>query len=688
MTAGESAAREAERQGALAQAHRQAAEVAARKANSYAIAAVTEKQTAALLSCLESQGFYLLEDRRWPGSRHAQVDLIVIGPSGVFIVDTKAWSHVQIADRRLYRDQADVTDEVSTLVDLAEHTIAVLAEVGLPAGEVRIVLAMAGYDRLDQIIDGDIRVLGQKQLLSAIRQYGQRLSKEQVDLVVNRAESLFEPVAPPAPITPLVPEPVLTMPAQPTLFTVEEISKALLEPVLAKPIEAWMSFLHPQQARLVRRSFPGPSRVRGPAGTGKTVVGLHRAAYLARTRPGKILVATYVSTLPKVLRELMRRLAPEVVERVDFTGIHAFARRILDERGVEYRLQPKAADEAFAEAWRRVGVASTLPATQPMNYWHEEIDYVLKGRGVTTFDQYADLTRTGRRFALSLARRQEVWALYKAYDEELRARGVHDYADLILLAEQALRIAPMTEPYTAVLVDEAQDLSCAMIRLLHSLVGDAPDGLTLIGDGQQSIYPGGYTLAEAGVSVSGRGVVLDINYRNTAQIVAFAQRLVASDEYADIEGTLQRGDTPSAIPRSGPTPDHVWCDSWAQMNRATVARVIEVTRHDGTSYGDVAVLCATHAAANSVAAALRGAYVPVQPLEDYIGTPADAVKVGTIKRAKGLEFKHVLLSHVPHHMTTPAPPVDRDLERWVLGQRELFVAMTRARDDLWVGILS
>lgn len=686
MTAGESAAREAERQGALAQAHRHAAEAAARKANSYAIAALTEKQTAALLSSLEPQGFHLLEDRRWPGSRHAQVDLIVIGPSGVFIVDTKAWSHVQIADRHIYRDQADVTEEVSSLVDLAEQTIAVLAEVGLPAGEVRVVLAMAGYN-LDQMIDGDIRVLGQKQLVSAIRQYGNRLSQEQVNVVVARAESLFEPVGPPAPISALVSEPVLSMPAQPSMFTAEEISTALLEPVLAKPIEAWMSFLHPRQAKLVRRSFPGPSRVRGPAGTGKTVVGLHRAAYLARTRTGKILVATYVSTLPKVLRELMRRLAPEVVERVEFTGIHAFARRILDERGVECRLHPEAADEAFKEAWRRVGGVSTLAATQSIKYWREEIDYVLKGRGVTTFDQYADLTRTGRRFALSPTRRQEVWALYKAYDEELRARGVHDYSDLILLAEQALRISPLTEPYTAVLVDEAQDLSCAMIRLLHSLVGDAPDGLTLIGDGQQSIYPGGYTLAEAGVSVSGRGVILDINYRNTAQIVAFAQRLVASDEYADIEGTVQRGDVPSAIPRSGPTPDLAWCDTRAQMNRATVARILRMTRSERGSYGDVAVLCSTHAAANSVAAALRDAHVPVQLLEDYVGTPTAAVKVGTIKRAKGLEFKHVLLSHVPQDMTTTAPPVDMDLERWTLSQRELFVAMTRARDDLWVGIL-
>ncbi len=114
------------------------------------------------------------------------------------------------------------------------------------------------------------------------------------------------------------------------------------------------------------------------------------------------------------------------------------------------------------------------------------------------------------------------------------------------------------------IVDEAQDLSAAMVRMLHSLVGDAPDGLTLIGDGQQSIYPGGYTLAEAGVSLAGRGVVLDVNYRNTAQILAFASRMVDGDEFADIEGEIEKGNRPVLVPRSGPQPVIERCASRAR----------------------------------------------------------------------------------------------------------------------------
>jgi superfamily I DNA/RNA helicase len=187
-------------------------------------------------------------------------------------------------------------------------------------------------------------------------------------------------------------------------------------------------------------------------------------------------------------------------------------------RGVTVRLHPQQADEVFGAVWEQLPTSSPLKTSSAeAGYWREEIDYVLKGRGITRWEAYAVLDRTGRRRRMSLDQRRAMWDLYAAYNAELRYRGVHDYADVVLLAEAELRRRPLEEPYAAVIVDEAQDLSCAMIRMLHALVGDAPDGLTLIGDGQQSIYPGGYTLAEAGISLAGRGVVMDVNYRNTAR---------------------------------------------------------------------------------------------------------------------------------------------------------------------------
>jgi superfamily I DNA/RNA helicase len=464
----------------------------------------------------------------------------------------------------------------------------------------------------------------------------------------------------------------------------------LLEGILADPVEEWMSFLHPDQARLVRRSFNGPARIRGAAGTGKTVVGLHRAAYLARTRPGKVLVTTFVRTLPDVMRQLVERLAPDVADRIEFTGVHAFARRLLRDRGLLVNLDSKQASAAFSAAW------SSQPRSSPLrtsnaesSYWKEEIEYVIKGRGITRWEAYADLDRTGRRRRVSIDQRRAVWSLYLAYSTELRRRSVHDFADIILRAESELRRDPLKEPYAAVIVDEAQDLTCAMVRMLHGLVGDARDGLTLIGDGQQSIYPGGYTLAEAGISLAGRGVVLDINYRNTAQVLDFASRMVAGHEFADIEGAVSRGDVPRVVARTGAAPVVDRCTSQGQRDELMVERARTVLREVGIGNGDIGVLCISRAGAQRALRALRRAGLPVVTLEKYDGKPVDAIKVGTIKRAKGLEFKQVLLPELRTDQIGEAPPPEdgAERERWERLRRELYVAMTRARDGLWLGVI-
>lgn len=688
MSAGSSAEAETRRQRALADAHTVAASQARAAAARFDLASVTDKRTVVALAALSAAGHYLLADRGWPGSRTAQVDLVVVGPGGVFIVDTKAWRDVSIHGERILRGQADVADDLLGLADLAYAAEAGFAEVGLAPGEVRPVVVLAGRQGIDERV-GPVRVVGERDILAHIASYGQRLTPTQVDVVLGRALALFPQVGAPTPVT----EPVVGPPPAPeqgALLTVDGTSSALLAGVLAAPIEEWMSFLHPSQARLVRRSFNGPSRIRGAAGTGKTVVGLHRAAYLARTRPGKVLVTTYIGTLPQVLHQQLARMAPDVVDRVDFRNVHAFARRLLVERGVSVQLEPAQVANAMERAWDDIGREGALAGTGlTRRYWEDEICHVLKGRGITRFEQYANLARTGRRHRLPLELRTAVWDLYQAYDGHLHSRGFHDWEDVILLAAAELRREPLAEPYSAVIIDEAQDLSCAMVRLLHALVGDARDGLTLIGDGQQAIYPGGYTLAEAGVSLAGRGVVLDINYRNTAQILAFATRLVAGDEVADIEGAPGYGDVPERIARTGPRPVVERCVSWRAREVRMVERVRSVTTGVGTGIGDIGVLCVTTAGVSRAVAALARAGIAVRALADYDGVPVDAVKVGTIKHAKGLEFTQVLLADVQASWIGDdvAPDEGAERERWELRRRELYVAMTRARDGLWVGVV-
>lgn len=73
-------------------------------------------------------------------------------------------------------------------------------------------------------------------------------------------------------------------------------------------------------------------------------------------------------------------------------------------------------------------------------------------------------------------------------------------------------------------------------------------------------------------------------------------------------------------------------------------------------------------------------------LERYDGVTSDRVKVGTVKRSKGLEFARVFLPQVALPAVGGPRDESAEAERLALERRECFVAMTRARDVLWVGV--
>ena len=683
----------------LAEKRERAAALARKAAARYQVAPHVERDVLNALKPLTDIGYHLLPNRGWPGNRSAQVDLIVVGPSGLYIVDTKSWSDVTIENGRVYRQDTDVTDDLASLADLAYATEAAMADIGLAPGEVHALVVLAGQSTIHARI-GTVEMIGETGAASYILGRGLRFTEPQFKRVLAASRDYFPVISAPR---------QRTLNAVPDLADVDEItgevvprdtlplasSAQLMSQVAAvvkaPALEEWMAFLDPEQARLVRRSFNGPSRIRGAAGTGKTIVGLHRAAYIARTQPGVVLVTSFVSTLPAVQASLMQRLAPDIRERIEFVGTQSFAKRLLSDRGIRSNLQPAIADAEFDIVWRTIGRPGPLGRLEPKpTYWEDEIDHVIKGRGIKTFDEYASVERTGRLRGLNTDQRRAVWELFTAYQARMLARGAHDEADIILLAEQSLRDDPL-DRYGAVIVDEAQDLSSAMIRMLHNIVGNKPDGLTMIGDYKQSIYPGGYTLGEVGISLAGRGVVLGTNYRNTAEILRFAESLLVDDDFVDIEGARKSAVDDVVVARSGPAPLLVRFSNRAAHDME-IPRRVRALVDDGVRYGDIGILALTTFGVRAAIASLQKANIPVLELTHYDGKPVDAVKVGTIKRAKGLEFDQVLLVQVPSTLL----PGEHDLispeegaaaEHTELQKRELYVAMTRARDALWIGTI-
>jgi hypothetical protein len=684
----------------LAEKRERAAALARKAAARYGVAPHVERDVLAALKPLTEIGYHLLPNRGWPGNRTAQVDLIVVGPSGLYIVDTKSWSDVTIENGRIYRQDTDVTDDLASLADLAYATEAAMAEIGLAPGEVHALVVLAGRSSIRARI-GTVEMIGEAAAASYILERGLRFTEEQFKRVLAASLDYFPVVAAPMQRTltavhdaEIAEETTGDLAPQDTLPLISsaQLRSQVAAVVKAPALEEWMSFLDPEQARLVRRSFNGPSRIRGAAGTGKTIVGLHRAAYLARTQPGVVLVTSFVSTLPAVQASLMQRLAPDIRERVEFVGTQSFAKRLLSDRGIRTNLQPAIADSEFDIVWRTIGKPGVLGRLEPKpTYWEDEIDHVIKGRGIKTFDEYASVERTGRLRGLSLDQRRAMWELFTAYQARMLARGAHDEADIILLAEQSLRDEPL-DRYGAVIVDEAQDLSSSMIRMLHHLVGNKPDGLTMIGDYKQSIYPGGYTLGEVGISLAGRGVVLGTNYRNTGEILRFAESLLANEDFVDIEGTHKSAVDNVVVARSGPAPLLVRFSNRAAHDIELPRRIRSLVADTGANFGDIGILALTTFGVRAALASLQKANIPVLELTHFDGKPVDAVKVGTIKRAKGLEFKQVLLVQVPANLL----PGEHDLvepeegaaaEHTELQKRELYVAMTRARDGLWIGTI-
>lgn len=646
------------------------------------------------LAPLTALGHHLLVDPGPEGQRRRRhrAELVVVGPGGVFMVDADTSGDLRVEGDVVLRGLQDVTDGVLALADVAYRAEGDLAEVGLAPGEVRPLLVVAGRQGVDHRI-GSVRVLGERDVLRHVASHGSRLTARQVEIVLARVLEM-RPGLEPAPVGPDASrEPGVPAPrdgrAPRAPLSEPETADALMAGSLAAPVEDWMTFLRPAQATLVRRSFSGPCRIRGAAGTGKTLVGLHRAAYLARSRPGTVLVTSLVRTLPDVLAHQLALLAPDVVDRVQLVGVREWARALLAERGIRVAVDESEARVAFDEACRALPADHPLRrADVPPGYWRTEIATVIKGRAFTDLDQYVAAARPGRRYPLSFDQRRAVWELYEDYQRRLAAASIHDADDLILLACDELRRSPIDGRYSAVVVDEVQDLSAAAIRMLHLLVGDGRDGLTLIGDGQQAVYPGGYTLAEAGVSVAGRGVVLDVNVRNAAPIVDLALRVVEGDEFTDLEGGVETSSRPREVTRTGPDPVVARFDTQRERHLGMIGRARTVARTAG-DHGGVAVLCSTNGAAVLAADALRAAGESVVLLTEYDGSQIDPIKVGTIKRAKGLEFAQVLLPDVPARLidTTQPPSAAAEREHWELQRRELYSAMTRARDGLWVGVL-
>ncbi len=509
----------------------------------------------------------------------------------------------------------------------------------------------------------------------------EKLPEDICERLLSLASGEF--VTPPAPVRP--DRPALEAADTRRRFYLVEDAEGLLA-ALEAPMERWIAFLHPSQRALVERTFNGPSKVSGSAGTGKTVVAMHRARHLAR-QGERVLLTSFVTTLcDNIARNLGQLCAASEREQITVSTVHKQALAVA--RQAHPRLRP-ASDEQVRELLETLRIRHT-PAYD-RGFVEAEWEHVVRQQGIGSWDDYRRARRTGRGRGLPVKERKVLWRVFGGALDGLAARELRDWPGLCQLADELLADGRAASPFTAVIVDEVQDLKPPELRFLKALCADRPGNLMVCGDAGQRIYPGGFSLSSLGIEVRGRSTVLRINYRTTEQIRRLADRMLG-DHSDDMDGGEERRSGTRSLLR-GPAPHLVGHGSPTQEWAAAAVRVRRWL-DDGLAPEAIGIFARTSRAAVHAGDALSHIGIPWQRLSEKDEPAAGSVQVGTMHRAKGLEFKAVLVvdcgdGSVPNRAVLRGMGDPQDREDAIARERRLlYVAMTRARDELtvsWTG---
>jgi superfamily I DNA/RNA helicase/mRNA-degrading endonuclease RelE of RelBE toxin-antitoxin system len=466
-----------------------------------------------------------------------------------------------------------------------------------------------------------------------------------------------------------------------------------LTEILNAPLAQWRIFLHPSQSRLVALNASGPVRVLGGAGTGKTVVAMHRARHLARdvfTRPDqRILFTTFTKNLALDIRSQLRDLCGPEVERIDVLHLHGWASQFLQSRGVNVKA---VASDTARRFWDQTFAEAATDDTFDLDFYQDEWRTVVQAQGLLTEADYLKASRSGRGTRLTRPQRQKVWRVLSNYRSRLDRSGSLEADDLIREARLRLEQNDNAPLYSAVVADEVQDFSEGDLELLRRLAPEGANDLFLVGDGHQRIYGRVASLSRAGINVrGGRTRRLKLNYRTTQHIKSWAVALLsgmAVDDLDEGEDSLKG----YYSLRRGSEPQLRHCKSEREEADFIVQQIRTWLADSETQPGDGSTsicLVARHKHQ------LEHRY---KPLLEQAGItarivtkeepPGDGVRLATMHRVKGLEFPRVLIAgvqdgEVPHPRKHFADETAR--QQHEDGERRLlFVAATRARDALTV----
>lgn len=459
-----------------------------------------------------------------------------------------------------------------------------------------------------------------------------------------------------------------------------------LRVALDAPFEKWLVFLHPTQKGVVERSYLGPARVAGSAGTGKTVVALHRVFRTLQADPdARVLLTTFSEPLARELRSKLRVLLGERVSLIDRVTVASF----LDTAAQLYSLSTGrkphiAVDDIIRSLLTKSATAAEVTEFTPQ-FLYSEWTYVIDAWHIATPEDYAQVPRMGRKNRLGAKQRDRLWHVFDATRRALATRGLLTPAG-IFAAATATYAVRADKPFTHVVVDEAQDLGVAELRFLAAISPAKPDALFFAGDLGQRIFQQPFSWSGLGIDVRGRSTTLKINYRTSHQIRRAADKLLPK-KLRDVDG-LEDDRVGTVSVFEGPEPEVLIAVN-AEEEIGGAADFLRRALQEGITPYEIGVFVRSpdqlgRARAAAAAAGLEARTFVVGMRDD------EAVLVGTMHLAKGLEFRAVVVMAcdqgvLPLEERVADVADEFELDEVVATERQLlYVAATRARDRLWI----
>ena len=466
-------------------------------------------------------------------------------------------------------------------------------------------------------------------------------------------------------------------------FVVVDDDAAMLA-IMNAPLAQWRIFLHPTQHKLAMGDRSGPVRVLGGAGTGKTVLAMHRAKWLAehRTPDGKkVLFTTFTKNLATDIEDNLKTLcSPATMARIEVRNLDAWVHGFMRARKLEHRIVYDRSQDGAQQAWQIALAAKDGSLNLPVDFYEQELEQVILAQGVTTRDEYRVVRRTGRGVVLSRAKRDAVWPVFEEYRGQLASRKLKTVDDAYreiagLLAVEA-EAGSKVVLYSAIVVDETQDLGPQALKLLRAIMLRDSNDLFFVGDGHQRIYSRHRAaMSKCGIDIRGRSRKLYLNYRTTDEIRRQAVALLEGCEVDDLDDghdetrrykSLSHGPAPRIVAVNGvegASTQAIECvKAWLAVSADAAAPTI-------------CVIAYSKAVRDAIAGQFAVAGIKTQVIEANEKSLASTgtVQFATMHRAKGLEFDNVVVVAPESYFGDPGETGN---------QRKLaYVALTRAKRD-------